>query len=451
MGKETKKQRIILYSIIVTLIILVIVIMLLLLLLPKEKEMEGNVLNTIEDSGENFLNTYGGTEEGGIEKQTYFDVMSCVRQYLSAINIKNDAYYTYDENGDYVLAVDEEIIKEKIYNLLSQKYINQNDITLQNLYDKIETTETSGLFVPIEISMIQNSDIKSFLVHGLLESSSDYSVIDQVFIIVNIDIVNTIYSIEPIDGEYNSIQEIEVNQLEDKIEANENNKFSTSYATDEESVKDYINLYKRLALGYPERMYQLLDEEYKTAKFGNLENFIEYVETNKNSIIGINPQSYQVERDGDYTQYVCIDQNGKYYIFREESVMDYTVILDTYTIDLPEFVEEYERASDEDKVLMNIQRFFDAIEDGDYRYAYNKLDETFKTNNFATLEEFENYAKTNFFKQNTLSAGKAEKQGNVYLYNVTISDTSGESNQAKTTSFVMQLKEGTDFVMSFGI
>lgn len=100
---------------------------------------------------------------------------------------------------------------------------------------------------------------------------------------------------------------------------------------------------------------------------------------------------------------------------------------------------------------MNIQRFFYAIEDEDYRYAYNKLDETFKTNNFATLEEFENYAKTNFFKRNTLSAGKAEKQGNIYLYNITIKDASEESNKERTTSFVMRLGEETDFVMSFGV
>lgn len=51
--------------------------------------------------------------------------------------------------------------------------------------------------------------------------------------------------------------------------------------------------------------------------------------------------------------------------------MNFTVILDTYTIDLPEFTEKYTKASDEEKVLLNIQKGFTAINDKDYRYVYN--------------------------------------------------------------------------------
>lgn len=449
MNKRSNEQKLILALIIVILIILVIIITLVGLLSKKEDEEDN--LNTIEESGENFLSTYGETENGGIDKQTYFDIMTCIKQYLGVINIKSDAYYTYDGNGNYVLAIDEERIKENIYNLLSENYIAQKNITIQNLYEKIETIETSTLFVPIEISRIQDDTIKSFIVYGLLESPEDYHVINKMFIIVNIDIANGVYSVEPIKGEYNSVQEIEVNQLETKIEVNKNNTFSTYYATNEDNVKDYINLYKRLALGNPEEMYELLDEDYKTAKFGSLSNFKKYIEENREQVIGIRAEKYQVTKNNDYTQYVCIDQNGKYYIFRETSVMNYAVILDTYTIDLPEFTEKYEKSSDKEKVLMNIQRFFDAINDGDYKYAYSKLDETFKANNFKTQSNFENYVKSNFFTQNKLSAGKEKKQGDIYLYDVTISDSSEASTNSTTTSFVMQLKEGTDFVMSFGV
>ena len=55
-------------------------------------------------------------------------------------------------------------------------------------------------------------------------------------------------------------------------------------------------------------------------------------------------KSYKIDKNNDYTQYVLIDNLENYYIFRETSVMDYTVILDTYTIDLPEFLEKYENA-----------------------------------------------------------------------------------------------------------
>ena len=238
--------------------------------------------------------------------------------------------------------------------------------------------------------------------------------------------------------------------------------------------KDYI----QNALYSPQDSYNSLNPEYREKKFGNFQSFQLFLDENRSvyesydmrnakkyedfnnmeeymlyltTFQQIKLESYEKTMNNQYTQYVCIDNLGNYYIFRETAAMQYTVILDTYTIDLPEFVEQYEKASEEDKVLMNIQKFFDAIEDKDYDYAYDKLDATFKSNNFATLESFENYVEQNFFEENTLSAGKAEKQGDVYLYNVTINDGTSNSNNSKTTSFVMRLGEGTDFVMSFGI
>ena len=73
-------------------------------------------------------------------------------------------------------------------------------------------------------------------------------------------------------------------------------------------------------------------------------------------------------------------------------------------------------------MLLNIQKFFEAINHQDYTYAYSKLDETFKNNNFETIAEFEAYMKKNFFGKNKLAAGKVEKQGNIYLYDINMSD-----------------------------
>ena len=114
-------------------------------------------------------------------------MVTCVTQYLNVINIKNDAYYTYDEKGNYVLAIDEIKIKENIYNLLSQNYITQNQVTMQNVYEKVETLENQVLFVPIEIAMVQDSEVKSFAISGLLESPQNYQVVGKKTMIVNID------------------------------------------------------------------------------------------------------------------------------------------------------------------------------------------------------------------------------------------------------------------------
>lgn len=439
--------------IVVVTTIVLIVALLLLQIKKNEGESSGKNIEQGEfANAENFGETYGKTADNKVDRQAYTDSINCITQYLKAINIKNDAYYTYDEKGNPILAIDEERIKENIYNLLSKSYISQNQITIQNVYDKIETLEVSTLFVPLEIAMIQDGNIKSFAVSGLIESIQDFHVIGRRVIVVNIDMKNDTFSIEPVKEEITDIQSIKVNETETTIVENANNKYVSITSNYEETVKDYTNLYKRLALGNPEKMYEVLDEDYKQARFGSLEKFKQYIETNKTEIIGINPQQYQVtDGENNTKQYVIIDQNGHYYIVREKGVLDYSILLDTYTIDLPEFVEKYNNSTDEQKVLLNIQKFFEAINGQDYQYAYNKLDETYRNNNFKTLVEFQTYAQKNFFAKNKLAAGKVEKQGNLYLYDITISDVSGKDKSTKTKKFVMQLKEGTDFVMSFEI
>ena len=225
----------------------------------------------------------------------------------------------------------------------------------------------------------------------------------------------------------------------------------------------------------PEYAYEKIDETYKQAKFGEINQFLEYIENRdlqellpdamrtqeefsteeeylnylyNYEVKGIN--QYQVTREEQYTQYVIIDDNGNYYIFRATSPMSYTVILDTYTIDLPEFTEQYNSASEEQKVQLNIQRFFAAINDGDYEYAYNKLDETYRNNNFVTEADFENYVKNNFFEKNSLGYSSYEKNNDLYIYSLTIKN---EENEAETIErqFVIKLLEGTDFVASFSI
>ena len=197
---------------------------------------------------ENFIDTYGKTEDNKVDRQAYLDSVNCITQYLKAINIKNDAYYAYDEKGNLVLAIDEEKIKENIYNLLSKNYISKNEITIQNIYDKIETLEISVLFAPLEIAMVRDGNIKSFVVSGLIEDIQDFHVIGKRTIIVHIDMKNDTFAIEPIKEDVIDIKSIKVNETETTIAENANNKYISITSNYEQTVKDYINLYKRLAI-----------------------------------------------------------------------------------------------------------------------------------------------------------------------------------------------------------
>jgi hypothetical protein len=54
--------------------------------------------------------------------------------------------------------------------------------------------------------------------------------------------------------------------------------------------------------------------------------------------------------------------------------MDYKLILDEYTIDLPEFTEKYKKAAPQEKVGMNIEKIISAINNKDYgKYRFNQV------------------------------------------------------------------------------
>ena len=401
------------------------------------------------EEGSSILDEYGKAENDSISRTSYFDITTCVTEYLDMLNTQKSIYYQRDETGKFVLAVEENEIKEDIYSLLSQSYISKNNITIENLYNYVEPLEESVLFVPLEASVIQDADIARFLVHGLVETL-ELNVIDEIFVIVNIDVANTLFSIEPIEGDYNSISEIEVERTDEKIEANDNNEFIRYSVSYETTAKDYINLYKRLALGSPETMYNLLDEDYREARFGSVEEFEKYINENRENIFGIRVETYQATEKDGYTQYVCIDQYDNYYIFREIGILNYSVILDTYTIDLPEFIERYDSSANNIKVALNIEKLIEATKMGDYQYVYNKLNESFKANNFDTLEKLESYISERFdATEDEVEYVKYEEVAGVYTYNIEITDTS--ENEKIDAKIIMDLKDERDFAFSFSV
>ena len=285
------------------------------------------------------------------------------------------------------------------------------------------------------------------------------------------------FSLEPItQPRYEELIEGEKTNQEKSIERTNYNEFVQINLSQEEIARKYLEDYTYYALNDVQTSYKKIDKEYSKAKYGTLEKYEQYIKLKQpqlealdyHSIKTINDfkteeeyneyinnltrngmKQYLISEKGDSTQCICIDSYDNYYIFNITSPMQYTVILDTYTIDLPEFTEQYNNSTNEKKVQLNISKFFAAINNSDYEYAYSKLDETYKQNNFATLESFENYIKQNFFEQNKVSVGNAQKQNDIYLYDATIEDASGKSSKRITKTFVMQLKEGTDFVMSF--
>lgn len=436
MKRKNMKEKIILLFIAIVSIICIIIIV----LVNQLKNKMNEAATTNEESS---LCGDIDNEKNNIGLIEYFNINTCMNLYLNKLNTKSSRYYGYDQSENYTIIAEESQIKQNIYDVLSEKYIKENNITVQNVYSFVKAfadENSTYIYVPIEAKAIQQKEISSFLIHGLVENS-ELSFVDEIYAIINMDMIDKVYSIEPIHGDYASINEINVQNYNIIVSANENNHYIQMAISSEDIAKDYINLYKRLAIGSPEKMYEFIDKEYREARFGSVDEFKKYILDNKNEISKIRAEKYQRIDTENYTQYVCIDQNGNYYIIRENGVLDFSFILDTYTIDIPEFTEKYNSSTPQEKVILNLNKYMLALNNKDYKYAYSKLAGSFKTNRFPTQELYENYLKLNYYNKNKFEYVKYQKRDDgYYVYEVSITNEEMASSLELYTTFIMKLR-----------
>lgn len=446
----------------IIIIVFVIIIVLITVLLIILKQSPQNTRpdeydNTLQDSG---LYQFDKTIQPVTIRNNFYVVKTCIEKfYLTCSNLSEATNSDFMLEGEALELIQEEQQESinAIYNMLDAEYIQYSNITKENLTNQLEVKDEVSVQINHMYVSEQSANTAIYFVYGtLMEKASGKDT--NFSMIVKLDMLHKTFKLflqDYVEEKYANIdsmigKDIGIS-MEEQISNDTNNIFEYKNINDEQYITDLFDSYKTKLLYDRSMAYQLLNVQYANAKFETQQNFESYIQENLSRIASLTLKQYQKTVKDSITQYVCSDQNGNYYIFQETAPMQYTVILDTYTIDLPEFIEKYENSTDEQKVLWNIQKFFEAINQADYKYAYNKLDETFRANNFKTQAEFENYVKTNFFTQNQLTAGNAQKQNNIYLYDITIQDTTGVSQNTITKTFVMQLKEGTDFVMSFSV
>ena len=101
---------------------------------------------------------------------------------------------------------------------------------------------------------------------------------------------------------------------------------------------------------------------------------------------------------------------------------------------------------------MNIDKFFQMINRHDYKTSYECLTNSYKNNYFKTEEEFANFARNNFFSYNKVAFKDCKQKGEkLYVFNIELTDLTGESEDKKEVTIVMQLNEELNFEMSFSM
>lgn len=411
----------------------------------KEPDINGDNV----DYGGNFNEPswYNNEKELNITSSDYIVVRDIIRQYLNTINDTNALYYSL--SGAKIISNEE--VAQMAFNKLLPAYTEKNGITQSNIFNHIKKYNMQNEITLLEIKKLTETTktVSAFAIKVLVQNVDNYSVEEELYFIVYLDDNNSTYAIEPI--ETNDISKISLNNEFGNIEVNDDNKFRYMNINDKEVLDEYIDKFIKVAIGAPEYAYNnMLNKEYRDKKFGSVEKFKEYIETNKSRIRSIKLQKYNKNSSNpEYMQYTSVDQYDNYYIIREKSMIVYDLILDAYTIDLPEFIKDYSKATDKNKILMNMEKIRQAINNHDYEYVYNKLSTDSKQNNLSDIEKLENYINNNMFNLNKMEINDINSENDLYTFKVIITDLTKESEEKKEMEFNMKLMGDTNFEITF--
>ena len=410
-------------------------------------------LNTGTDS-ENMVSSSEFETEVNYEAKKTLEKETNRNRYYAAVRIYNRFLETFISGEP-----------DTIYGMLDSDYIASYNITKDNVIDKLNIFDSSKLEeyreddMSVEYGMEEvykiekTANITVYFMYGNVKERATQEVKDYNMMIV-MDSKNNTFYILPQDymEENNYMDPTNIGDYEvstEEIAENGYNTFSFLNIDDTTIINAYIKDYQETVVSNLEESYELLDEEYKQAKFGSFTEYENYIKENMKYILSISISQYRVDEKDDGNEYICIDQNGNYYILKENAIMDYDIMLDTYTIDTEDFLEKYNNGDAQTKVGMNVEKIIQALNIWDYKYIYEHLDETFKANNFPTIEAFKQYMKENYPSRYTVQYSAVQEEAGVYVQGVNLE--SSEDGSIITNNIIMKLEEGTDFVMSFTV
>ena len=439
--------------IIILVAILVMAIIALVIVLGIENRNEENIpiANEVEAPNQEQGKTLTPVEN----REDYYTVKDSIGKYYSYYSILFNAGNYYATEDEQIITQAEKDNAQILYNMLDAEYITAKGITADNLKSNLTEIGQVTPYINNMYIIPETNNIDTYVVEGKIKETIEDA--GQDFeVIVKLDTMNKTFSVMPqeyVIEKYGNIveeQNLDIN-AEQNIAQNTNNTYTEREITEETYLKDLFAEIRNELLNDYEAAYNHLDEEYRTQKFATLEEFRNFASGKAEEYRTMALAQYQVTEEDGYTQYLLVDQNGKYYIVNETAVMKYTTLLDTYTVDLPQFIERYNTSNNAERAGLNLQKVVDAMNNGDYEYIYNKLDETFRANNFPTQESFEQYIQNNLYTSANVEFSNYQNSGELHIFDATFTDKSNENSNAITKTFIVKLLEGTDFVMSFNV
>lgn len=437
-------------------IIICIIIGIIIVLFRKDNTMEGlevfeGIIELDDGVGEDYkvpVETEQDVVVSVGDADKYNTVKGCLMLYYGRLNKAGLRYYDVDESGAKTFSEEKNhTLSSEIYDILGDAYIEENEITVANLDEKITFLDTYVNIIITDMKVYSSMGMEQYVVSYVLQDY-EYNFLSKANMYVQMDTVNYTYSLTPISAG------IEIDKSFSGIEVKESgaNAYDEKKMDEYEICVEYFNYCKRLMLSNPELLYENLYSSYKSGRFSTVESFVENIENRREEIKYATLKEYQTIVQDGYIQYVLVDGNMNYYIVNQEKFgSSKSIILDTHTVELPEFVEKYDAATDENKVALNMEKIKSAINSQDYRYVYEKMDETFVENNIGSYEQFVEVMNRIMYDKNEFDYTSVSHEGSIYIVKFKIKDYSEEETDEFSAEVLMKLKDDRDFVFSWNL
>ncbi|MBO5348946.1 MAG: hypothetical protein J6A89_03900 [Clostridia bacterium] len=452
--------------IIIIIIILLIIFAILLISLKPQTQISQN--NMVEETPIDYYNEYhtqrateGVTADSAVASlednvNQYFTVKSIIDNfntyvsYLNA-NISNLGLIVPEGQEQEALSEYRQEGLKYINDMLAENYKLKYSTSNDFLYKLLKDFANQNYEITNMYKVEDSSYINTYFIYG------NYSGTEFNYIVI-LDKYN--YTFEIYLNNYvkdngylkNDISTMKTLHIE-KIDKNENNTFQYKNINSEEMATVYYNDYLNKMKTNPQNAYKLLDFEYSKNRFENISDFQNYI----SEVISNEPDrimvKFNITKYDNYTEYICTDNLGNNFIFKVDGVMNYTAILDTYTVPIESYEKEYNEDDDTKKAQLCLNRFFEALNNKDYEKAYSYLNETYRKNNFVTVDDFKSYVQTNWFSYSSFTYSNVELNNENYVLSGTLNDIKTDgSYDAEHIDKTFILRLGTnirDFQISF--
>ena len=115
-------------------------------------------------------------------------------------------------------------------------------------------------------------------------------------------------------------------------------------------------------------------------------------------------------------------------------------------------ISKLEDMNERNRMEYYLSVFINYLENEDYQSAYDLLYDEFKQTYFPTINDFEEYAKKTFPRMMNIQHDNIERNGDVYVLWINVSDlVNGGPNDKKEMNVVIKENDFNDFVISFSI